>query len=201
MDDPKKRQPKEERETDTVDLAAQVASLQSTVQLLLAQKSSGLDEDKLEAILTRVAQISAEAQERAANPSNKTHPAISVFSRPKGDREDPRDPLKCEMLWGGYPIGPDTTTDEEITLLNLAEPGEFAFSRTDGSRDTLFVRAQRNAAGAVHRLFFEFQTKENRETLPSMASMLRQAYHVKSAEQLELERLRKEVEELRAVHA
>jgi hypothetical protein len=188
-------------DTDTADLAAQVQTLQAQVQAMLATRGNGLDEDRLEAILNKVAQVTADAQERAANPSNKTHPGISVFSRPKGDRADPRDPFKCPMFWNGYDLTTDTTTDTEITLLNSAEPGIYQFRRSDGSVETLTVNADRDPAGKISRLLFTFPTKENRDTLPSMVDLLRQAFHVKSPEQIELETLRRQVAELQQVSA
>src|SRR6266576_574629 len=95
-----------------VSLQAQVETLQAQVQALLAaQQGGGLSDTRLEQILSRVAQMSADAHERAANPSNKTHPAISVFSRPNGDRADRRNDFKCPMFWLGYPLEWDTTTD------------------------------------------------------------------------------------------
>lgn len=202
MDDPKKRA--KALETDEPDdLALQVAALQATVEALLKEKtqSGGISEEKLELILGRVAQMSADAAERAANPSNKSHPGISVYSYPEGDRARPRPDFKCLMFWAGYPMGTDTTTAEEIELLNQAVPGVFTITRTDGSPMQLTVEGTADAAGNLSRLEFVFATKENRETLPSLTGMLRQAYKIKTPEQLELERLRKEVEELRAVHA
>ena len=199
MDDPKKRQTKAIGEES--DLAEQVAELQATVAALLKQKSSGLDEDKLEAILVRVAKISADAQERAANPSNKQHPHISIFSRPAGDIADPRAPLKCEMWWVGYPIDTDTTTDDEINLLNAAVPGDFSFTRTDGSKEKLTVIGDRAAGGEIRRLQFQFITNERRESLPSMSAMLREAFKIKTPEQIELETLRAQVAAMQAVPA
>jgi hypothetical protein len=102
------------------------------------------------------------------------------------------------MFWLGYPMDWDTTTDEEINLLNMAEPGEFTFVRTDGKTpETLTITGERESRGQDFRLLFSFPVKENRDTLPSTTAMLRSAFKVKSPEQLELERLRAEVEALR----
>jgi len=112
VDDPKRRNKQIEAD-EPDDLALQVAQLQATVEALLKDKtqSGGISEDKLEAILGRVAQMSADAAERAANPSNKTHPGISVYSNPEGERANPRPPLKCQMFWAGYLIDTDTIHD------------------------------------------------------------------------------------------
>lgn len=202
ISDPKKYAQVKSAEADVEDedLQGKFAALQAQVQALIAAKSTP-DDDRLEKILLRVAQMSADAHERAANPSNKTHPAISVFSRPKGDREDPRDELKCEMFWVGYPIDRDTTTDEEIDLLNQAEPGVFKFLRTDHTEDTLTVNGERKPDGRVEKLLFTFPVTERRETLPSMADMLRHALGIQSPAEQELAALRAEVARLRSAEA
>ncbi len=152
--------------------------------------------------MVRVAKISADAQERAANPSNKQHPHISVFSYPEGDIARPRPELKCPMFWVGYPIGHDTNTAEEIELFNIAEPGEYSFTRLDGkTKEKLTIEGQKDANGKLVRLLFTFLTSEQRDSLPSMSAMLREAFKVKTSEQLELDTLRAEVERLRTVHA
>lgn len=195
--DPKKyAQAKAAEDDDDLTMAEKFEALQEQVAALIAAKSTP-DDDRLEKILLRVAQMSADAHERAANPSNKTHPGISVFSYPEGDRARPRPELKCEMYWVGYPIDLDTTTAEELELLNLAEPGVYAFIRTDRSRDTLTINGDRTPDGRVAKMMFQFPVTENRETLPSMTDMLRTAFGVKSPEQLELDALRAEVLRLR----
>lgn len=201
IDDPKKYMPKAkpiEDEDDGDDLKAQVLALQEQVQALVKMQTSsgGLSEDKLEAIMLRVAQASADAAERAANPSNKTHPGISVYSYPEGDRARPR-ALKCPMTWAGYDLGIDTTTAEEIELLNVAVPGVYTFQRTDKSFETLTVTGTTDAGGTITKLSFSFLVKDNRETLPDNATMLRQAFGVKTAEQIELEKLRAELAAMR----
>jgi len=184
---------------DSDDLRDQIAELQETVKALAAAKvsSGGLDETALERILTRVSQVSAEAQERAVNPSNRYHPEISTYSYPEGDRKRPR-ALKCPMFWVGYDLQTDTTTAYEIELLNQAQPGTFQFLRTDGSTSTMTVTADRGPDGAISRLLFDFETKERRESLPAMTSMLQQAFGIKTPEQQELERMRAELEAMRA---
>jgi hypothetical protein len=185
-------------EGDDQTLQEQLEAMQAQIEALIAAKSNTGDDERLEKILLRVAQMSADAHERAANPSNKTHPGISVFSRPKGDRADPRDPLKCEMYWVGYPIDTDTTTDEEINLLNLAEPGVYPFTRTDNTIEQLTVSGDRAPDGRISKLLFTFPTRENWHSLPGMVAMLRMAFNVKTPEQIELDNLRAEVARLKA---
>lgn len=183
-------------------LRAEIASLQAQVTALLQAQnmsapSGGITEERLEKMLTRVAQITAEAQERAANPSNKVHPHISVYSYPEGDIARRRPDLKCPMFWVGYPIEWDTTTAEEIELLNLAEPGIYTFLRTDGTADELTITGERNPAGKISKLLFHFVTHERRDTLPSTAAQLRSAFKVKTPQEIELALLRSEVDALR----
>lgn len=201
--DPKTYAKDKTKPEDTDTLQEQLDALQEQVAALLAAKSAPAtsDDDRLEKILLRVAQMSADAHERAANPSNKTHPGISVFSRPLGERADPRDALKCEMFWVGYPIDLDTTMDAEINLLNQAEPGIYQFRRTDLTVDTLTINGDRTPDGRVHRMMFEFPIVERRETLPSMEDMLRTAFGIKTPEQIELDALRAEVARLKASEA
>lgn len=180
------------------DLAAQVSALQETVAALLAQQKAvgGLTDERLELILNKVAETQAAAAERAANPSNKTHPGMSVYSYPEGDRARPR-AFKCPMTWAGYPLDLDTTTAEEIELFNLAEPGTYTFRRTDGSLDELTVEGKRSPGGQIASLHFTFVVKERRDTLPSIVDMLRFAFRIKSPQEVELEQLRAQLEAMR----
>ncbi len=194
---------KKQTDDDGDELREQIETLQAQVGALLeAQKGTsggGITEDRLEKMLLRIADVTAAAQERAANPSNKTHPAISVYSYPEGDRERRRPDLKCPMFWCGYPIDWDTTTAEEVELLNQAEVGTFTFKRTDRKTpETLTVTGDRDAKGNLSRLLFTFPVAEQRATLPPMAMMLRDAFGVKSPEEIELDKLRAEVASLKA---
>jgi hypothetical protein len=199
ISDPKKYATKADDTDDTATLQEQLDALQGQVAALLAAKSTpaASDDERLEKILLRVTQMSAEAHERAANPSNKTHPGISVFSYAEGDRARPRQALKCEMFWVGYPIDTDTTTAMEIEMLNQAEPGSYPFIRTDKSTDTLTISGERAPDGKIAKLLFTFPVQERRETLPSMEDMLRTAFGIKTPEQIELDTLRAEVARLR----
>lgn len=186
-------------ETDTVSLQKQVAALSAQVGQLTkaAAASGGISADALEQMLARVTALSAEAYERTQHPDNREHPGISVYSYPEGDKARPRPNLKCKMLWVGYDLTIDTLMATEIELLNRAEPGRFRFTRTDGSQDWLNVEATVTDVGSLERLQFTFLTAERKDTLPSMVGMLREAFKVKSPEQIELDTLRAEVERLK----
>ncbi len=187
------------KEHDEPDLKAQVAALTAQVSALLsAQKQAGgITADQLTTVMKEMARVQADAMREANEPDDIDYPRISVYSKPKGDRDDPRPPFKCQMFWAGYDLEHDTTTAAEIDLLNLAEPGEYTFHRIGGALEKLTVRGERNANGTLTKLWFDFPTKEQRDTLPSVVSMLRDAFRVKTPEQVELERLRAEVEALR----
>ena len=187
-------------DTDTQSLQEQVATLAAQVQAMTtaAAKGGGIDANTLEAMLSRVALMTAAAQDRLLHPDNREHPGISCYSYPEGDLKRPRPELKMPMTWVGYPLTTDTLTYNEIALLNQAEPGEYTFLRTDKTMDRMVVEADRDNLGRPTRLRFAFEVKERRDTLPSMVDQLRVAFSVKSPEQEELERLRAEVERLKA---
>lgn len=199
MDDPKMRH-KVTTETSTDDLKEQVAMLAAQVQQLTktAASGGGISPDALESMMVRVGQMTAEAQDRMLHPDNRRHPEISVYSYPEGDLARPRPDLKCPMSWVGFPLTTDTLKWDEIELLNQAQPGTYTFTRTDGTTDQMVIDADRDELSRVNRLHFKFPSKERRDTLPSMVGQLRTAFGIKSPEQLELERLRAEVERLKA---
>ena len=186
-------------DTSTDDLKEQVAALAAQVKAMTkaAAKGGSLDAETLEAMMTRVGEMTAAAQDRMLHPDNREHPGISAYSYPEGDKKRPRPDLQCAMTWVGYALTTDTLTWQEIELLNMATPGEFTFVRTDGTTDRLVIRADRDNLGRPTKLHVEFETKERKQTLPSMVAMLRAAFGVKSPEQAELDRLRAEVESLR----
>jgi hypothetical protein len=129
------------------------------------------------------------------------YPRISVYSYPEGDREHPRQKFKCRMYWVGFDMDWDTTTAEEIELLNQFEPGDYTFRRIGGAPESLTVTGEKNASGVLTKLDFQFASKEQRDTLPPMAWMLRDALGVKTAEQVEIERLKAEIAKLRPAQA
>jgi hypothetical protein len=187
---------------DDDSLQAQVAMLQEQVKALISMRSSGgLDEATLERVLSKVAETTAAAQERAANPSNKSHPGISVYSYPEGDRARPRK-LNCPMTWAGQPVDLDTNTAEEIELFNLAIPGVYKFKRLDNTLDTLTVTGERDAGDTLTKLTFSFLTdKDTRDTLPGIVPMLRHAFRVPTSQERELAEMKRELEALKAERA
>lgn len=124
--------------------------------------------------LKKRAQFEAEAHQKLTKRENETHPGISVFN-PLGERDHPNPTLKCKMYWCGYDLQAEQLTRVEIELLNQAIPGEFSFTRTDGSPERLTITGTKNPDGSFEKLEFLFASKgDNRHNLPSMAAMLRQ---------------------------
>jgi hypothetical protein len=149
-------------------------------QLVAALKaSSGNDEDSMR----RRAKYEAEARELLEKRENLEHPHMSVYSHPEGDIARPKDKLKCKMFWVGYDMTADQLTPEEIRLLNLAKAGDYQFSRTDGSPETLTISGTNTRSGQLERLEFLFACRgDNKHNLPSLTTMLRQVFGQPTAE-------------------
>jgi hypothetical protein len=205
------------KETDTAvvdenaDLRAQLAALAAQVTALTtAQASSGgISAAQLKDVMTDLIKVQSEAQLAAMREiaerdqrDDVNYPRHSVYAYPEGDKARPRPLFKCRIFWNGFDQDWDVTTADEIEMLNQVEPGEYTFRRVDGrTLEKLTVVGERNAAGNLSKLEFSFPVKENRDTLPSMASMLRDALGLKTPEQAEIERLKKELASLRVVQA
>jgi hypothetical protein len=137
-------------------------------ELLATAQSNNRSTDEIMALAKAV----AKEQDR----SNPTHPAISAFSRPRGERDDPKGPLKCKMTWGGTQLHGDLLTAEEFDLVHQVPNGAYRITRPDGSKFTVHVVGTTNeATGKPERLDFNFATKGKlKDGLPSMVSMLRE---------------------------
>jgi hypothetical protein len=195
---------------ETAELRAQVAALGKQVNALLSsqQSAGGITAEQLEAVMTRLVTVQSDAHAAAMKEiaerdhrDDVNYPRVSVYSYPEGDRKKPRPLFKCRMLWLGYELDWDTTTAAELEMLNAIEPGEYTFRRIGGAPEKLTVEGERNGSGVLSKLSFLFPTKEHRDTLPSMAWMLRDALGVKTSEQLEIDRLTAEVLKLRTAQA
>lgn len=89
-------------------------------------------------------QIIADMQRKTMRPENDHPPNVSAFN-PRGDKDFPRPPLRCEYLmpWPIKPGSAEELTREEIELLNLLEPGEVMITRADRTRIKFTVRIER----------------------------------------------------------
>lgn len=75
------------------------------------QRSGGLTAEQFEQTM--------ENQRRALNPSSNTHPGISAFSYPEGDRARPKPTFKAaEVYENGVPLREDQLTPQEIDSYN-----------------------------------------------------------------------------------
>ena len=191
-------------------LRAQVADLANQVAMLTKVQvvGGGVTAEQLEAVMGRLLSVQANAHAEAMKEiaerdrrDDVNYPRVSVFSYPEGDKANRRPDLKCRMFWCGADIDWDTTTAYEIELLNQFEPGEYTFKRIGGAPEKLSVDGEKNAAGKLSKLNFIFPTKEQRDTLPPMSWMLRDALGVKTPEQIEIDRLRAQIEEMRSAKA
>jgi len=120
----------------------------------------------------------AEANDKLQNPGNRTHPGISSYSRPKGERDDPKGPLPCRMTWGGTGVFAELLTAEEFDLLVSVQPGVYKCMRTDGTPMKVEVVGVKNeASGKYESLDVKFTTTGMlRHNLPSMVAMLKEIH-------------------------
>lgn len=196
--------------SETQDLQAQVHALQATVEMLTSAmrqgSGGGITAEQLRDVMKEVVTVQADAHKAAMKEiaerdqrDDLNYPRKSVFSYPEGDKARPRPELKCPMLWVGGAIDYDTTTASEIEYLNQYEPGDYTFKRTDGvTTEKLTVTGERTAAGKVSKLSFAFPTKEQRDTLPTMVSILRDGLGIKSPMEDQIARLLAKVAALEA---
>ncbi len=136
----------------TLDPATVQQQILAAIQGLHAGPPSGSTVDVLErltAAFERMAAAQLEGATRVANatdraraaerPSNITTPMISCFNL-RGDKDFPKPPLKCRMFLP-WEAEHESLTREEVELLNLLEPGEYAVRRNDGTKVKITVRA------------------------------------------------------------
>ncbi len=110
--------------------------------------SSGDQTDRLEQILLRTAEVSAEAMKRSLNPENKEHPGKSVFSYPEGDMAKPRPVMPYELFWNNFPVHlfPETQHWLELEMMARLQPGEYYVSKAnDEGAQQISVKGERDA--------------------------------------------------------
>ena len=74
--------------------------------------------DILAAVTSSATESGAEGMRRAIKPDNPTHPGVSVFSFPEGDRARPKPKLTRETFFCGSPQREDQLTPSEINAFN-----------------------------------------------------------------------------------
>lgn len=123
-------------------------------------------------------ELQAKAFEKAQNPSLKVTTQVSHFN-PRGEKDFPMPPLKCEIHapWKIHPAyhGLDR---EEVELFNLLQPGEYVATGTDDAPIKIRVIARTNdATGAIERLDIkceQFTAEHKGQRLPAMRAILRE---------------------------
>jgi hypothetical protein len=162
---------------DRAPAAPTVAGL-SIADLVAALKAATGNDDET---MQRRAQFEAEARKRIEEDDNRTHPGISVYSYPEGDRAAAEvgkiKKLKCEMFWLGYPLEVESLTPAEVDALNLATGGKFPYHKSDGSQETLTVKATDGLNGQLEKIEFTFPCRGDlRHNQPPMLAQLREAF-------------------------
>jgi hypothetical protein len=169
-------------ETPEAPVAAPQLSAEQFAQLLQAvvSQKQTLDADALQAILAETAKVSAEAMHRKANPSNQTHPGISVFSHPKGDREMPKPPLPYQLFWNGYPIHkfPETETwSEWMAFSNMPPVGKYTVLRNDASKMVVEVSAETDVDGKPTKVLVRHDSlRADKDKIPPKTVILQQMH-------------------------
>lgn len=148
--------------------------------------------------LLRIQERQLELQERAlgvqqaqikqtAPKSNTQAPKISAFN-PRGEKDFPLPPLKCDIFLP-FKLSPllHSLDREEIELLNRLTPSDdYVIDLSNGDQQHICVVGSRNhATGKLESMAFKgprddqgqyagLFTNENRQTFPSLKLMLRQ---------------------------
>ena len=106
----------------------------------------------------------AKAMQKAMKPENETHPGISPFSYPEGDKARPRVTVPYEVSYNGYPMTkfPEINHWRECELLALVQPGQFSVLRKDGTKMDVEVKAERDADGKITKMDIRFPVSRAR---------------------------------------
>lgn len=131
-------------------------------------------------------QVTQAHLKRTAPKSNTAAPAISAYN-PRGQKDFPMPELKCEVHMP-FPQRPQLHgfTREEVELMNMVQPGDYVIEMADGSSQKISIIGKKNNDGRVESMRFAgpfdpdtnnhtaLFTKENKQTFPALANMLRQ---------------------------
>lgn len=114
--------------------------------------------------------------ENARPKENRQHPGISSLN-PLGERDHPRPELKCKMYWVGFKVTKDSSSREEIELLNRLEPGNYRVTKANGRTIPFTVEARKGLNDKLERMMIHFPCKstEDRGDHMPMTSYLREA--------------------------
>lgn len=119
----------------------------------------------------------AKAMQKAMRPENETHPGVSAFSYPEGDRAKPKPALPFAFSYNGYPVSkfPETQHWRELELMAQVTPGTYTVLRKDGSVMTVEVSAEKDANGAITALDLHFPvSRDDKPLVPPQMVVLYQ---------------------------
>lgn len=133
----------------------------------------------------------AKAMQKAMRPENETHPGISCFSYPEGDRAHPKPPLPFEVYLDTYPASkwPETEHWREWELMAQLQPGEFTIMRKDGIPMRVTVSGERDVNGQLKKVVVDLpKDKDERKQVPPKIVLLSQLVrHTEPARKVFLE--------------
>lgn len=150
---------------------------QMLLEVLASKQAQGFDMDALKTVLTETQNATAKAMQKALKPENADHPAISAFSKPKGDVADPKAVLPFEFFYNGYPSHMFLETEHwrEVELMAQVVPGEYSVLRKDGSKMAVTVKGERDADNKVTKILVEFPvSREDKWLVPPKSVVLYQ---------------------------
>lgn len=169
------------------DFPALAMTPEQFAELLRAVRDANSTEqtDRLEQILLKTAEVSAQTMKRALKPENDTHPGKSVFSYPEGDVAKARPILPFQLLWNNFPVHKFAEQHHwyELFLLAQLKPGEYHVSlANDEAAQPVSVRAEYDANHAITRLEVQAAGMD-RNTARSAPPMAVWAYQILHADQ------------------
>jgi hypothetical protein len=135
----------------------------------LQKSGGGLTTEQLDKLLEKTAGTTAEAFRHALIPENKTHPGISVYSYPEGERARPNPKLVMDVIFCGYRQRVDNLTPEEIQACNALADGQ-AYEARDGQWSARKVRDGTKSLLLVHCV--EAIDRDRARDLPPMLNIL-----------------------------
>lgn len=148
---------------------------------LVGSSTAGMTPEVLEHIMTKSAEMSAEAMRRSLKPENPHHPEISAFSYTEGDRTRPRPVLPFELIWKGFPVHkePHVCAWWELEAYVQLTPGTYTCSLSDGSPLKVTVTPEYDVANTtITKLTVDFViTHDTRAKIPSPFVMAYQMNH------------------------
>lgn len=144
---------------------------------LQAQAAQPMTPETLKAIMAET----GTAMHKALKPENDSHPGISAYSYPEGDRAKSREHiLTKDFYYNGFPVRKfwETHHWRELELAEAVQPGTFTVLRTDGTPMIVDVKGERNANGDLTKVDVVFGiSREERHYIPPMSVVLYQLVH------------------------